>query len=219
MFGDWHRKAAAPVTTSVAQLQASGALDRAPAIVLQLLGIALAPAAPSKTRSSQPSKAREALIKWTSTMPPPPSLTEYPAITSDIDTKLSFFRRYGFLKLPAAVQGEDLRALQAAWGRHEPTKAQQWRKGKETGRGISPADPMMYATQIPGAYQFRSFYQLDGEELVRDEQAFLNILSHSSWLELVEKLVGEDLQVTHVQPRIVPPITPGGGDDEGGYIS
>jgi ectoine hydroxylase-related dioxygenase (phytanoyl-CoA dioxygenase family) len=207
MFGLFHRKAAGPVAVSAARLQAAGALEGAPPIVNQLLGFSLAPP-PLVPAALPPPPLPPPLGAWKA--PPSPTVAEFEAAESDTEEQLRFFRAHGFLRLRGAVRGAELAELQEAWGRHEPPVQEAWREAAERGRGVSSADPLQYGV----GDGYRKFYQMDGVALVEAEPAVRHVLSHAAWLGLVEQLVGEDMQVTHVQPRTVP-----ADDGEGGYVT
>ena len=210
MFGDWHRKAAAPVVTAARNLQQTGALKGADPILHQLLGIAPTPPPKPKPKPSTRGPPALQLEDWRP--PRSPTAEEYQAAAEGLPGQLDFFRAHGFLHIPAAMEGEELRALQAAWERHEQEPERAWIEGQKSGVGVSRVDPLSFSAGGNGAY--RKFFQMDWSDKFVEEPSFLHVLSHQAWLPLVEKVVGADCQVTHVQPRTVP-----AADGEGGYVT
>ena len=131
------------------------------------------------------------------------------------DERAAFFWENGFLCIPQAFAGAALQRQQQAWLAAQAPHRAAWLEATQQGEEVKrsqgqradlffdiPTDPRwwseeLWRTRRPGTAGRQLFFELD--------PAFVDIIDAAPLLEVLERVVGPDVECTGVQARSVPP--------------
>ena len=130
------------------------------------------------------------------------------------DAPAEQLKRDGFVVIPEVLDSTVLKAAREAFGRVAAPFRESWIRGKAAGRGVS--DNGEYFAS--GTFHGRRYFDLDVVELLCADDALVELVAAPRLLPVLQATVGDDVQATTIQARVLPSHSDAIASAEGGYV-
>ena len=131
-----------------------------------------------------------------------------------LDHQVDAYKRDGFIVIEDVLQGDELEHVQAAFDRVQALTRVDWERGRARGKGVSD-NGEYYAS---GTWHARKYFDVYPLHLLEQDDAAVEMIAHPRLLPLLSSTVGDDVQATTIQMRVLEPQTEADAEEEGGYV-
>ena len=130
------------------------------------------------------------------------------------DAPAEQLKRDGFVVIPEVLDPAVLKAAREAFGRVAAPFRESWIRGKAAGRGVSENGEYFAS----GTFHGRRYFDLDVVDLLCADDSLVELVAAPRLLPVLQATVGDDVQATTIQARVLPSHSDAVASAEGGYV-
>ena len=137
------------------------------------------------------------------------------AAMAQLADQVAAYKRDGFIVIEDVLQGKELTRVQAAFDKVQARTRVDWEQGRARGKGVSE-NGEYYAS---GTWHARKYFDIYPLHLLEQDDAAVELIAHPRLLPFLSATVGDDVQATTIQLRVLEPQTAADAAEEGGYVN
>tara|TARA_Y100000588_G_scaffold147321_1_gene161218 strand:+ start:93 stop:1067 length:975 start_codon:yes stop_codon:yes gene_type:complete len=137
--------------------------------------------------------------------------TSIPPLLAD---QVAAFKRDGFVVIKDVLQGDELEQVIDAFTTAQNPARLDWEKGRAQGVGVSE-NGEYYAS---GTWHARKYFDIYPLHFLQQNDDAVQTIAHPRLLPFLRATVGEDVQASTIQLRVLEPQTAADARAEGGYV-
>lgn len=132
-----------------------------------------------------------------------------------LEGQLSDFKRDGYIVMDGVLSSDELARVQAAWEAVEVDARRDWDEGREMGKGVCDLGEYYES----GTWHARKYFDIYPQNLLEREDAAVEMIAHPRLLPFLKATVGDDVQASTIQLRVLDPQDAEDAEEEGGYVT
>ena len=128
-----------------------------------------------------------------------------------LEDQVEAYKRDGFIIIEDVLQGDELGRVQAAFDKAQARTRVDWEQGRAQGKGVSENGEYY----VSGTWHARKYFDIYPLHLLEQDDAAVEMIAHPRLLPFLSATVGDDVQASTIQLRVLEPQTEADAEEEG----